>query len=204
MLKSAFQRGVSLIEVIVVLVIFSALLATVMPEIRDWMQSLKVRNAAESIKNGLDVARMEALKRNSTVGFWLVADAGSKVPGNTCALASDSPAWVVSVSNPGGECGAAASLTAAPQLVQRSTALENAAGLSVSATDNAGGAANRVMFNGLGQVLTQAGIASIQFIDLQASSGSTRRLRVVVEPGGAIRMCDRDVAAGDPRACPVL
>lgn len=197
-------RGFSLIETAVVLVIMGMVLAYVMPELRDWMQGLKVRNAAESLKNGLDLARAEALRRNSTVGFWMVSDSSSKVPSNACSLSSASPAWVVSVSNPGGECGAQASLTASPQLVQRSTALENASGLTVSALDSSGGAADRAMFNGLGQVLAQAGVASIQVIDVQASSGTGRRLRVVVESGGAIRMCDRDVSVGDPRACPAL
>lgn len=204
MLKLKRQQGVTLIEVIVVMVIFGVLLAAAMPQASEWMRNLKVRNAAESIKSGLDLARMEALKRNSNVGFWMVADSSSKVPTNACAVSSGSPAWVVSVSNPGGECGAAPSLTAAPQLVQRSTASENAANLTVSALSAAGAAANRVIFNGLGQVQTVAGSTNIQTIDVQASSGTARRLRIVVESGGAIRTCDRDVAAGDARACPTL
>lgn len=197
-------RGVSLIETAVVMVIMALVLAYTMPELRDWIQGLKVRSAAESLKNGLELARSEALRRNSTVGFWMVSDSSSKVPSNACVVSSSSPAWVVSVSNPGGECGAAASYTASPQLVQRSAAQENAASLTVSAMDSSGDAADRVAFNGLGQVQTQSGVASIQVIDVQASSGTGRRLRVVVESGGAIRMCDRDVAADDPRACPAL
>jgi len=202
MLSLARQRGVTLIETIVVLVITGVLLAAALPELSAWMRGLKVRNAAESIKNGLDLARMEALKRNSMVGFWLVADTTSKVPTNACAVSSSSPAWVVSVSNPGGECGADASLTVAPQLVQRSTALENADNLTVSAADANGDAASRVMFNGLGQVQAVAGSTSIQTIDVKASTGTTRRLRIVIDSGGGIRTCDRDVAAGDARACP--
>lgn len=204
MLNNSRQHGVSLIEVIVVLVIFGVLLAAAVPQASEWMRNLKVRNAAESIKNGLDLARMEALKRNSTVGFWMVEDSSSKVPTNSCAVSSSSSAWVVSVSNPGGECGADPSLTAAPQLVQRSTAAENAANVTVSALSAGGAAANRVIFNGLGQVQTVTGSTNIQTIDVQATSGTARRLRIVIESGGAIRTCDRDVAAGDARVCPTL
>ena len=196
-------RGASLIEVVIVMVIMAMMLSYVMPELRDWMQNLKVRNAAESVKNGLELARMEALRRNGRVGFWLVSDS-AKVPTNACSNASVSPAWVVSVDDPAGACGAAPSTSDAPRLVQRSTALENASGLSVSALDAAGGSADRVVFNGLGQVQAIAGAASIQTVDIEGSSGGTRRLRVVVEPGGAIRMCDRSVASSDPRACPAL
>lgn len=204
MLSPVRQRGVGLIEIIVVLAITGALLAVAMPEFSNWMRGLRVRNAAESLKNGLDLARMEALKRNATVGFWMVADSSSRVPGDGCALSSGSPAWVVSVSDPAGKCASEASLTDAPQLVQRSTAQENADNLSVEALAANGNAADRVMFNGLGQVQAAAGVTNIQTIDVKAGSGSTRRLRVVVEGGGAIRMCDRDVDASDPRACPDL
>lgn len=197
-------RGFTLVELVVAIALMAILLATVIPDVRDWVRGLKVRNAAESLRNGLELARMEALKRNAAVTFWTVADAGSRVPGNSCALSSSSPAWVVSVTDPSGSCGAAASLTDAPQLVQRSAAVENVNGLTVSASSATGAAATQVRFNGLGQVQAQAGIAAIQAIDVSLSGGGARRLRVQVESGGAIRMCDLDVAASDPRACPAL
>ena len=195
-------RGVGLVEVMVTLVLLVALLSQVLPTISDWLQGLKLRNAAEAMRGGLERARLEALKRNSNVGFWIVSDANSKVPGNDCAQSSSSAAWVVSVLNPAGKCAAAPALTGDPQLVQRSTAPENLPGLTVSALSAGGGAANHVTFNGLGQVV--ADVDPIQTIDFSLASGAGRRLRVVVEGGGAVRMCDRDVGATDPRACPAL
>jgi type IV fimbrial biogenesis protein FimT len=193
-------RGVSLVEIVVVIAIIAALLAGVMPELASWMRGLKVRNAAESLRNGLELARMEALKRNSPVGFWMVADPESVVPGNDCALSSGSSGWVVSVVDPSDACGAEASLTTSPQLVQRSTAGESAQGLTVAAASAAGEDANQVRFNGLGQVV--AGASTIQTVDISATGA--RSLRVVVEPGGAIRMCDPAVGSTDTRACPAL
>jgi len=200
--SAAASRGVTLIETIVVLVVLTVLLAQVMPAASDWIRGLKVRNAAESLRNGIERARMEALKRNSRVSLWMVADPSSRVPGNSCVLSSASPAWVVSALDPSGACATEPSLTDAPQLVTRSGASESADGISVSALSSTGGAANQVRFNGLGQVEVDAN--SIQIVDVTAANGSGRRLRVVVESGGAVRMCDRDVGSGDPRACPSL
>lgn len=194
--------GVTLIELAVSLVILAVLLAATMPIAADWVRGLKVRSAAESLRSGAEIARMEALKRNTRVSFWLVSTGSAKVPGDDCALSATSPAWVVSVVDPSGACGAAASLTASPQLVQRSQAQENASGLSVTAVSSDGTATSQVTFNGLGQV--QATGSPIQVIDVSSSTSGGRRLRVVIESGGAIRMCDRDVDATDPRACPTL
>lgn len=200
MLNSQRRRGVTLIELVVAIAVLAGLLALALPDVRDWMRNLKVRTAAESVRNGLELARMEALRRNQQVGFWLVRDSTSPVPTNACALSSTSAAWVVSVSSPAGHCGEDPSLTDAPQLVQRSTARENASDLVVAAKDAAGITSTQVLFNGLGQVQGGAGVSSIAQIDLE-SSGGGRKLRVTVEGGGAIRMCEIGVAAGDARAC---
>lgn len=196
------QRGFSLIETVVVMAVMVAAMAMAMPEAVSWIQGLKVRNAAEGIRSGLERARMEALKTNGNVGFWLVADVSSKVPGNGCDLASNAPTWVVSVTTPAGACAAEPSLTDGPRVVQTSGAVSGADRLTVAALSAGAAAADRVRFNGLGQVIVEAG--TIQTIDVVASNGDGRRLRVVVETGGAVRMCDRDVAASDPRACPVI
>jgi len=192
------SRGVSLVEAVVVLALLALVLALAMPEVSNWMRGLKVRNSAESLRNGLEIARLEALKRNTRVTFWMVADAGSKVPGNGCALSTGSPAWVVSVIDPSGACATAPSLTDSPQLVQRSQASENADGLTVAATSAGGAAVSSVSFNGLGQVQGTA----IQTIDISSTAGTARSLRVVVEAGGAIRMCDPAATGTDPRVCP--
>lgn len=200
----ACQRGFSLIETVVAMVVLAIAMAMVMPEAVSWVQGLKVRNAAEGIRSGIERARMEALKTNGNVGFWLVVDTGSKVPGNGCALASNAPTWVVSVTTPEGACAAEPSLTEGPRVVQTSGAVSGADTLKITTVPVGGGAvsADRVRFNGLGQVIVEAG--TIQIVDVEARNNDGRKLRVVVETGGAVRMCDRDVASTDPRACPAL
>lgn len=195
-------QGLTLIELAVTMVILGVVLAATMPIASDWVRGLRVRSAGESLRSGVELARMEALRRNGAVSFWLVTTGTAKIPTNECTLSSSSAAWVVSVIDPSGACGTPASLTTSPQLVQRSTAQEQSSDLSVSATSSDGSAATSVTFNGLGQV--QAGAGQLQLIDISSTVSGGRRLRVVVESGGAIRMCDRDVATGDPRACPAL
>lgn len=60
-----------------------ALLALVlilgMPGYRGWMENTRIRNAAESMLNGLQVARMEAVQRNHSVKYELVTGTGWKV-----------------------------------------------------------------------------------------------------------------------------
>ncbi len=197
------QRGFNLFELMVTVVVLALVLSQLMPYVGDWLQNLKVRNAAESLRGGMERARMEALKRNTTVTFWLVADTTSAVPGASCTLSSTSSAWVVSVANPAGSCDTLPSLTDALQLVARSVAQENSSAVTVSAQSSSAAAANHVSFNGLGQVLLDVS-APIQTVDLRQATGSGRRMRVVVEAGGSVRSCDPDVVAGDPRVCPTL
>nr|WP_316643578.1 GspH/FimT family pseudopilin [uncultured Roseateles sp.] len=196
------QLGFSLIETVVAMAVLAIVMAMAMPEAASWVQGLKVRNAAEGLRSGIERARMEALKTNGNVGFWLVADTSSKVPGNSCALSATAPTWVVSVTTPAGACAAEPSMTEGPRVVQTSGAVSGADTLKVVTIPAGGGAvsADRVRFNGLGQVIVEAG--TIQIIDVEALNHDGRKLRVVVDTGGSIRMCDRDVASSDPRACP--
>lgn len=200
--SSRRSRGLTIIELVVTMVVLGLMMAAVVPTATGWMRGLRVRSAAESLRAGVELARMEALRRNGQVSFWLVSVGSSRVPDDSCALSTSSASWVVSVVDPSSACGAAPSLTDTPQLVQRSQAAESAGDVSVTALSADGTASNRVTFNGLGQVIATG--SPLQTIDVSASVSGSRRLRVVVEPGGAIRMCDRDVGATDPRACPAL
>lgn len=198
------QRGVTLVELAVVMVITGIVFAYVLPELRTWMRNLKVRSTGESVLNGLNTARMEALKRNSPVTFWLVSDS-SPVPTNACSRSSSGAQWVVSINDPGGKCGAAMGKDdVEPVILGRSKAQEYSDKVTVAAVDATGTAVDRVAFNGLGQVQQVTGVASIQTVDISSTESGARRLRVVVESGGAVRLCDRDVSSTDPRACPAL
>lgn len=181
------------------MVLLGLALALVAPEVSAWIGGLRVRAAADSILAGAERARMEAVKRNSNVSIWLVNDPSSSVPGASCALSGASAAWVVSVNNPAGHCQATPSETESPRLAYRSEALANAQGLLIAAVTPNGDVATSLTFNGLGQVVdADNGIARI---DVSATDGQGRPLRLQVGAGGAMRMCDANVDVNDPRAC---
>jgi len=189
------QRGVTLIELIVAMAVLGLLMAVAVPGMADWMRSTRIRNAAESAQNGLSKARMEAMRRNQVIRYWMVSNRT-----NTCALSSASASWVVSVNDPSGLC-AVTDPTVTPLIVDAYGAGDGASDVVVQALAADGAtAATSVSFNGFGQVVTTG--TPIATINLSNANADARKLRVTISPGGAIRMCDPLAPAGDTRACP--
>lgn len=65
------QRGVTLIELLIAMAILAILLGVAVPNFTTWLQNTQIRTATESIKNGLQLARAEAIRRNEPVNFVL-------------------------------------------------------------------------------------------------------------------------------------
>lgn len=204
------QRGFTMVEVAVTMTVMALLLAAAVPSVAGWLRNTRVRNAADAVHLGLQRARTEALRRNVNVTFWLVSGADERIVDNNCALSSAAGSWVISLTNPAGKCATAPSPTAAPGIVETHAAGDGGSGVTVLAQTSAAAAANCVRFNGFGQVVDAATLpadtcrspSQIATVDVTHASGGARRLRVVVSGGGGVRMCDLDVAATDPRACP--
>jgi len=197
--QGCLQRGVTLIELVVVLAIMGFAFAAMLPDVSTWMRGLAVRSAAESMRAGLERARMEALRRNASVSFWLVSDAAGKSLSNSCSLATTGPSWVVSVLSPDGKCAATPSATDDPMLVESWSAADGAKGVEVQGIDGAGAATNSVTFNSLGQVLGSG--SQLAQLDFSHAVPGARALRIRIEAGGSVRMCDPNVDANDPRKC---
>jgi type IV fimbrial biogenesis protein FimT len=192
-------RGFSMLELFITLVVLGFTLAVGLPNVADWLRDLRLRGVAESLKTGLDKARMEALKGNRTISYWLVTDSKSKVPGADCVLSATGLSWVVSVKDPSGACQKDPSTTDDPMLAFRSEAALEAGMVTSAATAADGNAATQVTFNALGQV---QGAGAIRQIVVSRADGKGRTLRIMIEPGGSVRTCDPKVSAADPRACP--
>lgn len=212
------QLGLNLIEVMISLAVLGILIGLGAPGFVEWLQNQQIRAAAEATLNGLQVARGEAVRRNTPVRFALVSDLSS-----TCVLSADSitapvsVSWVVSLGDPTSKCDTKANPAdpANPQIVQSRTSAEgspNAVATSVFVPSPPAGpvpqAASTVTFAALGNVIANAdGTPSINKIDLtnnKIGPDVRRPLRLVINAGGSIRMCDPSLAASDTRGCPAF
>lgn len=192
-------RGFTLVELSVAMAVLALLLMAALPSMSEWTRNVRVRNAAESMQNGLQKARAEALRTNRSVGFWIVSQSDNRVVDNNCALSSSSGSWVISVNDPSGLCATAPDPNTAPMIVQTHAAGDGSGDVTVAAVDSGSNPAQRVLFDGFGRLTSAAG--QIAKIDLTHPLGA-RSLRVVVSSGGGVRMCDPNVSAPDPRVCP--
>ena len=213
------QLGLNLIEVMISLVVLGVLISLGAPGFVEWLQNQQIRAAAEATLNGLQVARGEAVRRNTPVRFQLVSDLTS-----SCVLSSDSPttpvsvSWVVSLADPTGACDATTDSGQSPspagRILQRRTSAEgspNARATSVFVPAPAPPApmqaASIVTFAALGNVVANAdGSKSINKIDMTNINvtGATRPLRIIINSGGSTRMCDPSLAPPEPRGCPAF
>jgi type IV fimbrial biogenesis protein FimT len=193
--------------------IMAILLGLAVPSFQTWFQNIQIRNAAESITNGLQRARAEAVARNTTaVRFQLTNNLS-----NSCALSIVNTNWVVSQDNPANACDSAASDTVAPRLIQTRAASEGSLNaVAASATLKADGTAatavfdGSITFDGLGRVTAPAGDAAMVTIDVSnptggscaTAAGPMRCLRIEISvPGGQARMCDPAKPATSPQGC---
>ena len=160
----------------VALAIMSVMLVIGLPSYSAWIANTQIRAAAEATLNGMQLARAEAVRRNVNVEFVFGATS----------------AWTVREA-------------AAGTVVQTRGAGQGSTGVTVVRTP---AAATIVTFNSLGRVVANAGgTATLTQADFDVAvarlaASSSRNLRVVVNAGGNVRMCDPTVTdVTDPRIC---
>lgn len=171
-MRATRQRGVTLIEMMIALVIIATLILVAMPSFSAWMANAQIRNGAEAVLNGMQFARNQAIQFNTAVQFELTGET----------------TWTVTRVSDGQELqsradeGSANATTAT--LPDGATILTfNGMGWIVANADGS---------DSISQVDVEASL------DIDGE----RPLRVSVTPGGAVKMCDPAVVAPDPRVCP--
>ena len=193
------SKGNTLIEMMIAIVILCILLVLTARSYGVWIANSRIRTAAETLAAGLSAARNEAIKRNRSVGFYLVTDLSSD-----CTVSGSGTSWVASIDDPTRKCDVAVAAALAPFIVAKKSAAEGTDKVSISALDASGAAASTIIFNGVGRVLL-TGSSPIAQIDIASSvlaSDQAREMRIVLTTGGMIRMCDPSISnATDTRIC---
>jgi len=183
------QRGVTLIELMIGFALVGILTVMAVPAFQGFMRNAELRNAAETITNGIQTARVEAIRRNALVQIILGPGTG----------------WTIQLAATG------------DQIEQHPDAVSTGSTTVVIndmnndwVSDDAD--ADRITFNGMGWRVSNADSSPvINRLDVHNAAAGTckhdaggklRCLRVVMSNGGGSRMCDPAATAGDPRGCP--
>jgi len=194
-------RGFTLVELMIGIAILAILLTLGMPSFTQFLANTKIRNTAESIQNGLQLARGQAVQRNNRVDFALTAQ--TAVVGNINSVENNESAGrdsLLTGSNWMVRSFQATGTYTAADFVQGANSAEGASGITVTSTKG------MIVFNGFGRTDLAAN-ATIQVTypaggTCIAAGGTMRCLNVVVQPGGQMRMCDPSIATTtDTRAC---
>jgi len=181
-LQARRQRGLTMVELMVTLVLLSLLLGLAAPSFRLWINNAKVRTATDALQSGLRLAQAEAIRRNRQVVFFLTNDSAC-----TTAIAANANGsfWGVrSVALVAGE---------ATEAVQCGVLPDSVGGVAISGP-------TAVCFNSMGRQVenTNPGVTSascalsgtgVSVYNVSAPMAD-RPLRVVVTLGGQTRMCD--------------
>ncbi len=188
MLNRKLQSGFTMIELMIGLVVIAILFSVGIPSFKDWIQNTQIRNAAEEIQNGLQLARSEAVRRNTPVQFVLGAGSSWSVE---CAV----PQGGDSDLDGKADCPGVGTV---PSNIQAYSSIDGSKNAEVTntATGNAYSGIP-IVFNSLGRV-TPIPIAPISLSikngtvggNCVAAGGTMRCLNITIATGGQIRMCD--------------
>ncbi len=167
------QTGFSLIELMIALTVMIATVSIGVPSFTNSIGNSQIRTVSESIKYGLQAARVEAIKRNTRVKFTLNNDSS----------------WSYGCNTSSADC---------PETIQTKNAKEGSSS-NIALTITAG---NTVVFNSFGLRDAMSTITQIDVTNTSIPSSARKPLRVVVNSGGSAKVCDVSVTTvGDTRKC---
>ncbi|SHG58493.1 GspH/FimT family pseudopilin [Massilia sp. CF038] len=195
MLKPRRQLGFTLLELMIGIAIIALVLGLGIPTLQQWMQDSQNRRAAESIANGLQMARSEAVGRNALVRFDLTNANGVADWKVTCV--NDMPSCPTATPIRTYVSSGNARVGVSKIVVPAAPAPDPFAAAIAYTTELPAG----VTFNGLGRVPTTNAGADITRIDVTADQGG-KRFVVTVSNTGQVRMCDPSVKLSvTPQGC---
>lgn len=182
--------GFGLLELMITVAIAAILMLWAVPSFGVWVANARIRSVAEALQADLRTAQAASLSQDRAISLVLV-DVAPIAANVGASVSSSSVRWLVR------RATSAPTPDAADFLTGYSAAAE---GGDVRVTPLAGGT-GEVRFNAFGRVAAASAVG----FSVEAPSGNPdhRPLRVVVSPGGNVRMCDPDTRLGtnDSRRC---
>jgi type IV fimbrial biogenesis protein FimT len=204
-------RGFTVIELVVTLVVTALLTNMVINSMATWMNSARIRTAADEIQSGLRQAQAEAVKQNRPVAFVLTT---SKAWGTTMPAAAASGSYWYTATVPW--------LTYTAAGVNNAQTLVAAGEISPDMSQVTITGASSICFNPYGRVsgnytiptgavtssgaaaTVSCGVASTTYVVTASNGDTTHNLDVTVNSGGQIRMCNpaKTLSTSNPDGCP--
>ena len=175
MLIRSVQGGFTLIELIIAIVLTALLVTLAVPSFQIMLANGQIRTATQALYDGLQLARVEAIRRNERVVF--TNSAGSN--------------WTITI-----EAGGTVVQTrSSSEGTRQATVAVTPVGATQVTFDSLG----RVVAN----TDASASIATLD-IDVPTSliaAADSKEQRVSITTGGAVRTCDPNAAAGTGTSC---
>ncbi|MDP2808830.1 MAG: GspH/FimT family pseudopilin [Rhodocyclaceae bacterium] len=187
MLNLRAARGMSMVEIAIVLAILAILMAIAVPNLQGWIANQRIRTKAESLRAGMQTARIEAMRRNVPVVFTMGFDSSWTVGCETPVADNDGDG-----------------LEDCPALVTQALAGEGGTDISIDSTP---AGSTQATFSGIGLIraANADGTVPISQVDVTVSDvefGELTPLRILLPLGGLSRICDPAIATdGDTRKC---
>ena len=173
------QMGFTLIEMMVAMAVLAIVVSMALPSFRLMIANTQIRSVAESVRNGLQLARAEAVKRNESVIFTLNADRSWQLGCVNVVIDLDGDGR--------DDCPAV--------IMQKG--IKEGGGRAVTVVG-----AGQATFTSLGTLAPIVGqLVRVDFTSTTVATGTTP-LRITLGTGGNARMCDPSIAAAaDARSC---
>lgn len=198
------QAGASLLELVIAIAVMAGMIGLSIPAVSDWADNNRIKATADAMINGLQLAKMEAVRQNTQARFALL-----DVPTYTVAAGGQAGDWEICTADNTGsfignqgqvwvgtEVGTPARIgvsTAALTGQNFSTPLTAGAGLTglapgcvgtTTATTNV-----NVTFDAMGRSTTAGNITRIDILNSRTNN-SKKRLVITINPQGQIKLCN--------------
>ena len=194
-------RGFTLIELMVAIALLGLLITLAIPSFTGWIRNSQIRTVAEALQTGVRAAQAESVRRNRQVVMWFTD--GDPSTGSAPAIGGKN--WGLQTV---AQFGETAEYITGGKLVDIASAVSVANDMS----------SNAICFNSAGRLVANSSTTGITGADCQVPAspataatfnitltGADRPLRVLVQLGGQLRMCDPNrpaMSPSTPDGCP--